>query len=918
MGFLDLFGPPQESRRSKDSLPSVASTRPDKHRGADTFQEPVDLNTAWRYFRHDLTSHHDAGFHLVLPCLKADSNSHTTACGMCVRIVDLDVHLRIQSILPPKFTSASVSLVLPRHAVFSMLRLVHMDQGTVVVSDVQPRSAAAVAGIRPGFRLVHSDRHGDSLYQVTLHGSTDNVIFDWSRCGIKCRRVLDMVFVMEVGCSPYAQHCGTRVPFMGFEAVSEFISGSPRFRLPLTLDLLDTTHEVYMALVDTERRLSTASLRLFHMDKATEQLRMLFVTVHSAVLVPLGLADVHDTCGLAALGLATRRALLPFLLATSRRPQAPDFVRLVKTLQSQFRRASALGPVAAQFVSIVLYTCCCADDGVVSREAAGAFRELIQMLPLNVVLLYVVPLVNRMKTSSKASVRLASIGVVAELIARVHQKTLAIRLHDQHDTKPDSPWPWTGVGDMEALRWRHQMLEAGILFAELSTDNDPTVSCAARQYLPSTLADLMPFDVNWMWIVPLVEVLSKALMPDSRLDALYMCLQLAAHHPTTSFWRMRLAGVFATLANDGNNSIRKAAADKFVDFLMKIHLRELADEYDDTCHGASSRHKASSSFMILSDTHIECPGDCAGSAESHVSDVRRRCMSSVDELPSAEENAHILFTLLDAFTNLLQALEMQKIACRHVREVAALFGRDILVKFLIPAIQDVIVTDMHECKCHGSSAVYDSVHHALGDARFLEHVAPLVAGIVDAEWKLRVAWAYNLAPLLRWLGVDAFMATFQSSLEALTVDGVAQVRQLALEAWVAVVDLEGQHVPLTGDADDRMWTKTALAFVRQMTLTGNHHVRILCVHFYATVSHMLTSEQVESDVVPALTLLCQDAVPNVRVACARELRNMTVSHAHGEMLVARLQLDTDLDVKSYCSNHHHDDNDDVNAIQLHG
>ncbi|KAF0759278.1 hypothetical protein AaE_003730, partial [Aphanomyces astaci] len=36
------------------------------------------------------------GFHLVLPCLKADSNSHTTACGMCVRIVDLDVHLRIQ------------------------------------------------------------------------------------------------------------------------------------------------------------------------------------------------------------------------------------------------------------------------------------------------------------------------------------------------------------------------------------------------------------------------------------------------------------------------------------------------------------------------------------------------------------------------------------------------------------------------------------------------------------------------------------------------------------------------------------------------------------------------------------------------------------------------------------------------------
>ncbi|RLO07022.1 hypothetical protein DYB28_009214, partial [Aphanomyces astaci] len=262
MGFLDLFGPPQESRRSKDSLPSVASTRPDKHRGADTFQEPVDLNTAWRYFRHDLTSHHDAGPY-SLPssrrrrCL---SYCHVTLSSPC----------------------------------FGLCTWIKGRSWCRMSSPAEPPPS-------PGFGLA-------------------------------------------------------------------FVSCIPRFRLPLTLDLLDTTHEVYMALVDMERRLSTASLRLFHMDKATEQLRMLFVTVHSAVLVPLGLADVHDTCGLAALGLATRRALLPFLLATSRRPQAPDFVRLVKTLQSQFRRASALGPVAAQFVSIVLYTCCCADDGVVSRE----------------------------------------------------------------------------------------------------------------------------------------------------------------------------------------------------------------------------------------------------------------------------------------------------------------------------------------------------------------------------------------------------------------------------------------------------------------------------------------------------------------------------------------------------------------------
>ncbi|ETW08765.1 hypothetical protein H310_01283 [Aphanomyces invadans] len=1049
MGLLDLFGPSQESQRVTDSMPALSS-RP-HHHTPEAFQEPVDLNTAWRYFRHDLTCHNDAetalldappaaftlwtprsletnllhlsvrlehgivehsilgmlapGFHLVLPCIKAGSSSHATACGMCVRIVDLDVYLRIHhvhatvgcradrhgvrvfervswALSPPKYTSTSMSLLFLRQDVFSMLRFVHVAESSVVVSEVQPHSAAAVAGIRPGFRIVHVDDvnvtsvhqlwtrltttseslyvslHfqenlvGD-LYQVTLHNTGS--IADWSRCGIKCRRVFDMVFVTES--KGYGQHCGisrgsyivavngTRVPFMGFEALTEFIAGSPHYRLPLTLDLLDSSNQDSV-IIETERLLMTASLSVFHMAKATEQLRQLFLTVHEAMLVPLGLADVVDTCGLAALGNATRNAMLPFLAAT-RSPSAADMVRLIKTLKSRFRQACVLGPVVIQFTCIALFTCCFVDDKLVHRETTWSFRELVKILPLNAVLLYAAPLINRMKTSAKSIVRLASIGLLAEFIQRIHKKMLA-RGHDHHDRRR------VMLVDMEDLRWRHQMLEAGIMFAELSTDIDPSVSCAARQYLPSMVADLMPIDVNWGWIVPLIEVLSKALMPDGRLDALYLCLQLAHHQPMTAFWRTRLAVVFAGLANDGNDSIRKAAAEKFVDVLAKLNVRDISDAYDNARLDSFSR-RASSSCLVMSDVkeHPAATESACGSAESNISEVRRRCMTvdATGESPTAEDSTHILFTLLDAFTNLLQEapLEIQKIACRNVRPVAALFGRDILCKFLVPAIQDMIVTDMHDCKNHGSSAVYDSVHHilarelccvttlladvpefiisdilpfldrlfrntghthilievlenfdslgfALGKPHFLEHLAPLLVHIVDApEWKLRVALAYNFAPLLRWLGVDEFMEIFQSAMETLSTDGVYQVRRLAYDAWVALMESSTSH------ANEAAWRVATFTFVGATARDGNHHLRISCLHFYAAVSHMLSTEEIESEVVPVLSLFCKDPVPNVRVVVARELTKMSLPPAHRTALSTMLQGDADLDVKIFTS-----------------
>ncbi|CAK4084422.1 unnamed protein product [Aphanomyces euteiches] len=931
-------------------------------------------------------------FHVVLPCNPL-TEPHEP-CSMCIPIPDLDsylsthlpfatVGLRIEQniriferahwlLKSPVYSSNSLQLYLRREDVFPFLRFVQLSTSTVVVCDIQPNSAADLSGVRPGFRLIHLNgvpvksvhdiwhrlkdpsipfaslhfdfepRLNNDVYQVTLHATDD--IFDLSQCGLKFRRIFDMVFVTDS--TKYGRHCGvvrgscvlsvngTRVPFMSFEHLTEFIASSAQFRLPLTLDLLQYDQDAL--LIDTERFLMTASLSVYHMVKATEQLRLLFLTLHSAILVPLGFSDQHDTCALAALGPVVRGAVLPFL-ATTRGPTPADMARLAKALKTRFRQIVGLGPVLVQFTCIVLFTLCFVEDKVVHREVTWAFRDFVKIIPLDMLLFYAAPLITMMKTSSKTMVRLSSIGILAEFIQRVHKKTLTF---DEAERMP-------GIVDMVELRWQHQMLEAGILFAELSTDNDPSVSCAARQYLPSMMSELMHFNMNWAWMVPLVEVLSKALMPDGRLDALHLCFQLA-NEPTSSYWRMRLTAIFASLANDGNDSIRKVAAQKFVEFVTKVNIKELADAYDAASHASHVENNfspKSSSCLVMSDikeSHL-VSGSFAGSTDSNVSEVRRRFISlDIVEAPSTEDNMHILFALLDAYTNLMQdaPMEIQKIACRGLGQVASLFGREILCKFLIPTLQDVIVTDSDDCKCHGSSAVYDSVHHilarelcclapllandpavvvseilpfvtklltnvnhshivvevlenfdalgfALGKSLFLQHLAPPLLNLVASnEWKLRVALAYNLAPLVRWLGIDEFMAQFKTVIETLSHDVVFQVRQLALDAWIVIFELQAEQT----------WRHHALAFIANLSQDANYQLRVSCIHFYAAVSAMLHDDEITESVVPTLIRFSQDPIPNVRVVCARELPKFHLPEGSRDELVSLLGNDTDPDV----------------------
>ena len=87
---------------------------------------------------------------------------------------------------------------------------------------------------------------------------------------------------------------------------------------------------------------------------------------------------------------------------------------------------------------------------------------------------------------------------------------------------------------------------------------------------------------------------------------------------------------------------------------------------------------------------------------------------------------------------------------------------------------------------------------------FLQHLAPLLLNLVASnEWKLRVALAYNLAPLVRWLGIDEFMAQYKTVVETLSHDVVFQVRQLALEAWIVIFELQAEQT----------WRQHAFAFI---------------------------------------------------------------------------------------------------------
>ncbi|OQR99196.1 hypothetical protein ACHHYP_07183 [Achlya hypogyna] len=928
----------------------------------------------------------------------------------------------IEAWAPP---APAMEIVLDRARVFTDARFTNQfdapsASSSVAVTFVAPGSTLAAAGISSGFRLLMvcpvaaavdaaavSSVHGlskalaasssrfvrlhvvappvpallDDAYQVTFEPLPSRGIEHLGDVGLRFRKIMDTICVVDVAGYAAARQVrrgslvlrinGTRTPFLSFDRLSEFAASSAFFRLPLTLDLVALPQETYF--VDRERALISASLAVYQMAKVAEQVRIHLHTLQPHVLRPHGLADAGDTSAFAALGPKARRAVLPFVAPRllSSVPIPADMVRLLGVLRAHFGRACGLGPAAIEVTLLIVHSLCYVEEVSVHREAVHAFRDLVKLVPMECLLSYVLPLLTALKSNSKTLLRAASVVLWLEFLRRL--QTQAMLLADEDERRRVS------VADLRHLRWRHQVLEAGVAFAELSSDLEPAVSCAARQHLAALVQELVgpePADsVHWCWLVPLVEALSKALMPDGRLDALHLTYQLAPWtSPDQAHWRWRLALVFASLANDGNDLIRKVAAQKFVSFVEYLQIEELAAAYDADAETAAPSPQ--NSLLEMSDirlTALSVPKEKkddrprglsaiswlgSASLDSDGSDLRRRCLSldSLHQITVGESTHHVLFALIDGYMNLMHdaPTDIKKTVCRSVGRVAELFGHEILVKFLIPTIQDVIAQDMDDCKCHGSSAVYDSIHHiltrelcrlaplfvddpdgmacdvlpfllglltnpaphthvvveilenldflgfALGKDTFVAELGPVLATAAShTEWKVRVAVAYNLAPLLRWLGTTVFMQRCQRLVEALSQDLVYQVRSLALQPLQLLV--EGVAPAIALDATPNApWRTYALGFVSTVLVPhGNYQMRVGAIQWFARMAGCLDDDERAEFLVPSILALASDPVPNVRVVCARELETMPVGDEVRADLLSRFRADADMDVQYF-------------------
>ncbi|KDO27695.1 hypothetical protein SPRG_07324 [Saprolegnia parasitica CBS 223.65] len=910
--------------------------------------------------------------------------------------------------------SPSIELVVPRAPILNDMRCVHhVDASTstsiVTITLVRASSTLCAAGITRGFRLLSVDEtlihsvHGVAAavtasntpfvrlhlhapgvpspmsidaptlmcdtYQVTFAPLPSRGIEHLGDVGLRFRKIMDTICVVDVSGYAASRHVrrgslvlrinGTRTPFLSFDRLSEFTASSAFFRLPLTLDLVALPQETYF--IDREKALISASLAAYQMAKVAEHVRIHLHTLQPHVLCAHGLADAFDTSAFASLGPNARRAILPFVAPRmlSNVPIPADMVRLLGVLKAHFGRTVALGNDAIEVSLLIVYSLCYVEEVSVHREAVHAFRELIKMVPMACLLEYVLPLVSTLKSNSKTLLRAASVSLWLEFLRRLQTQAMLL------DADEDERMPGISMADMDHLRWRHQVLEAGVAFAELSSDLEPAVSCSARQHLTSLVQELIvpePADsVHWCWLIPLVEALSKALMPDGRLDALHLTYQLAPWtSPDHAHWRWRLALVFASLANDGNDLIRKVAAQKFVSFVEYLQIQDLSALYDATTI-TNAPLSPQNSLLEMSDIRHQKKVDDddrprglsaiswlgSASIDSDGSDLRRRCMSldSLHQITAGDSTHHVLFALIDGYMNLMHdaPTEIKKIVCRNVGRVAELFGHEILVKFLVPTIQDVIAMDMDDCKCHGSSLVYDSIHHiltrelcrlsplfvddpdglacdvlpflvgilthptqhthivveilenldylgfALGKATFLAELGPVLCNAMEnAEWKVRVAVAYNLGPLARWLGASVFMQHFQKLVETLSQDLVYQVRNLALQPLQLLVEQDGP------------WRTYALGFVTSVLVAhANYQMRVGAILWFAAVREHVDADDQATYVVPAIEALATDAVANVRVVCARELHTLPLPEEVRMSLVATFCADADMDVQFF-------------------
>jgi len=124
----------------------------------------------------------------------------------------------------------------------------------------------------------------------------------------------------------------------------------------------------------------------------------------------------------------------------------------------------------------------------------------------------------------------------------------------------------------------------------------------------------------------------------------------------------------------------------------------------------------------------------------------------------------------------------------------------------------------------------------MGKDMFIDELGPILNNMVHSgDWKIRVAIAENVQPLLYWLGPELFMKHFQELLETLCEDVVCEVRAVSLKSMLCLMDPQQPE----SEGDELHWKEYILSFISRLASNRRYQLRISSITIYSVSNHVI-------------------------------------------------------------------------------
>jgi len=232
-----------------------------------------------------------------------------------------------------------------------------------------------------------------------------------------------------------------------------------------------------------------------------------------------------------------------------------------------------------------------------------------------------------------------------------------------------------------------------------------------------------------------------------------------------------------------------------------------------------------------------------------------------------------------------------------INDLATLLGRDDTVTHLLPMLLLLLRDEMSDVRLSVISNL-GAINHVIGIELLSQSLLPAIVDLSeDPKWRVRLAIIEHIPMLAEQLGKEFFSDRLSALCMTWLGDDVYTVRKAAAANLKRLVDLFGHK-----------WSfEQILPRIERLQVHTNYLHRMTALYAVQALVRVLAGEHVEANLLPLVTALAADPVPNVRFTAAKSLaglhnalaKSMSSSKTSIGALLNGLVTDTDRDVRYF-------------------